>query len=67
MNVLLNNIPTVLPNDFMTIEELIKWKKIPSQGTAVAVNDKLIKQESWSHHKLNDLDQITIISASYGG
>lgn len=67
MTILLNDNPVVLPNDYMTVEDLVKWKEIPSQGTAIAVNNKLIKQEKWSITKLNDQDQITVISAAFGG
>ena len=67
MTILLNDNPVVLPSDYMTVEDLVKWKEIPSQGTAIAVNNKLIKQEKWSITKLNDQDQITVISAAFGG
>lgn len=67
MTILLNDNPVVLPSDYMTVADLVKWKEIPSQGTAIAVNNKLIKQEKWSITKLNDQDQITVISAAFGG
>lgn len=67
MNILLNNIPTPLPRDFMTVEDLVKWKGIKPSGTAVAVNDKIIRKELWNLTKLSDLDRVTIISAAFGG
>ena len=67
MTVLINDNPVNLPNDYMTIADLVKWKEIPSQGTAIAINNKLIKQENWKITNLKDQDRITIISASYGG
>lgn len=67
MTILLNNNPLELPNDFMTLEDLVKWKNIPTQGTAIALNEKLIKQQQWSVIKLNNLDQVTVISAAFGG
>lgn len=67
MTIFLNNNPLELPNDFMTLEDLVKWKKIPTQGTAIALNEKLIKQQHWSVIKLNNLDQVTVISAAFGG
>lgn len=67
MNIFLNNIPTNLPDEISTIKELIEWKQIPSGGTAVALNDKLIKQDNWNLTKLQDNDQVTIISAAFGG
>lgn len=67
MTILLNDDPTKLPNDLMTISDLVEWKGISSQGTAIAVNDRLIKQDQWGITSLKEMDQITIISASYGG
>ena len=67
MTILLNDNPVKLPNDYMTVADFVKWKEIPSQGTAIAVNDKLIKQSQWPVTKLNDQDRITVISAAYGG
>ena len=67
MTIFLNNNPLELPNDFMTLEDLVKWKNIPTQGTAIALNEKLIKQQQWSVIKLNNLDQVTVISAAFGG
>lgn len=67
MNVILNDMPVKLPSDLMTISDLISWKKVPSQGTAVAINDKLVKQDQWSVTPIKEMDHITIISAAYGG
>ena len=67
MNILLNSESIQLPKELGTVKDLVIWKKIPSQGTAVAVNDKLIPQSQWGVTQLNDLDRITIISAAFGG
>lgn len=67
MTILLNENKVILPNDYMTVADLVKWKEIPSQGTAIAVNNKLIKQDKWSITNLKDEDQITVISAAFGG
>lgn len=66
MKISLNGYIIDLPEN-MTVEDLIKWKEIPSQGTAVALNNKLIKQNNWSITELKEKDQVTIISAAYGG
>lgn len=66
MKISLNGYIIDLPEN-MTVEDLIKWKEIPSQGTAVALNNKLIKQSNWSITELKEKDQVTIISAAYGG
>lgn len=67
MNIYLNDILTPLPNDFMTIADLVNWKNIPSQGTAIAINDKLVRQNMWSVTNLKENDRITVISAAFGG
>lgn len=67
MTILINDNPVKLPNDFMTIADLVKWKEIPSQGTAIAVNNKLVKQELWPVTNLKENDLVTVISAAFGG
>lgn len=67
MTILLNDNPVTLPNDYMTVADLVKWKEIPSQGTAIAINNKLIKQDAWKVTNLKEDDQITVISAAFGG
>lgn len=67
MTVLLNDQYVILPQETMTVADLVKWKDIPTQGTAVAINDRLIKQSQWSVTDLNENDRITIISAAFGG
>lgn len=63
----LNNQPFDLPNDYMTLEELIALKEINPGGTAVAVNNKIIKHENWPITKFNQGDNVVIISAAFGG
>lgn len=67
MKVFLNDNIVDLPDEYMTIADLIKWKNIPSQGTAIALNNKLIKQDKWSVTDLHVNDHITVISAAFGG
>ena len=67
MNIFLNNVPVALPNDYMTLEDLIKWKNISPQGTAVAIDDKIITQNNWKTTRLEPMMHITIISAAFGG
>lgn len=67
MNITLNSKPTTLPSDFMTVSDLVKWKNIKIQGTAIAINDKIISKEKWELTKLADFDRVTIISAAFGG
>lgn len=67
MNIFINNIPTLLPADCFTIEDLLTWKGLKPIGTAVAVNERLVLRSDWNVHNLNDGDHITIISAAFGG
>ncbi len=67
MNIILNNIPTKLPDDYMSVEDLAEWKGIKKQGTAIAVNDMIVKKDDWELTKLHELDRVTVISAAFGG
>lgn len=67
MNIILNNIPTPLPREYMTVEDLVEWKGIKQNGTAIALNDKIIRKDSWNLTRLSDLDRVTVISAAFGG
>ena len=67
MTIYLNNELVKLPNDFMTVKDLLDWKKIGTQGTAVAIDNHLIRKETWGARQLKDMDNITIISAAFGG
>ena len=67
MSIIYNNVLTPLPEKSMTIADLALWKKIPQQGTAIAVNDKLIKRDKWQVVFLNEGDRVTVITAAYGG
>ena len=67
MIVIYNNETLSLPNDNMTLSDLAKWKNISLQGTAIAINDKLIKKDNWETTYLNNLDRVTVITAAFGG
>lgn len=67
MTIIFNDQPTKLPNDYMTLADLAKWKNVPEQGSAIAVNDKLVKKDLWSVTPLKEMDQITVITAAFGG
>lgn len=49
------------------VEQLLQTMDIRSRGTAVAVNDKIVKRDNWSETTLCEGDSILIISAAYGG
>lgn len=67
MTILFNHQPIKLPTEVRTVDEFIKFRNIPSQGTAVAINNKLVKRDQWAVKTLNDMDNVTVISAAYGG
>ena len=67
MTIFYNDNPIELPNDYMNLEDFAGWKEIPSQGTAIAVNNRLISRDKWPVTKLANLDRITVITAAFGG
>lgn len=67
VRIILNGTPTELPVEVKTIADLLKWRNIPSLGTAVAVNGKLVTASNHEFTNLNEMDGVTIISAAYGG
>lgn len=67
MTIKLNNETTRLPEEDMTVEGLLAWKGVNPNGTAVAVNGRLVKRESWNAVRLSDDDDVVIISAAFGG
>lgn len=67
MNIFYNNIPEKLPSNNMTLADLANFKKLPAQGTAIAINDKLVKRDLWKVTPLHDMDRVTVITAAYGG
>ncbi|MCH5229714.1 MAG: sulfur carrier protein ThiS [Muribaculaceae bacterium] len=67
MNIFFNDQITKLPEPAMSIADIAKWKNLPAQGTAVALNDKLVKRELWTVTFPKENDRITVITAAFGG
>lgn len=67
MNIILNNVPFQLPSVDTTVLELLNSKGISHAGTAVSVNDKLVRHSEWDSTKLSEGDRVVIISAAFGG
>lgn len=67
MKIYFNDELITLPSEYMTVENLAEWKNIPQEGSAIAVNNKLIRKQNWSTVKLSDNDIVTVISAAFGG
>ena len=66
MEVRLNNKSLMLPHT-MSVAELMDMQNIPSAGTAVAVNGKIVRREDHDSRLLNEGDDSIVISAAYGG
>lgn len=67
MILFINDKPEHFDNESLSVRELLECLNIPANGTAVAVNGKLVTHGVWAHTELHDNDKITIISAAYGG
>lgn len=67
MNIILNNVPFQLPSVDTTVLDLLNSKGISHTGTAVSVNDKLVRHSEWDSTKLSEGDRVVIISAAFGG
>ena len=67
MKIILNDEALELPRDGMTVSDLLTWKQIGVQGTAIAIGDKLLKRDKWHETLLTDGMEITLITAAFGG
>lgn len=50
-----------------TVAQLAAALNIPEKGTAIAVNNKIVLKQDWATTTLADSDNVTVISAAYGG
>ncbi len=67
MDIILNNVLTKIPAEVLTIADFVKWNGIKPQGSAIAINVKVIKRKDWPVAGLNHLDRVTVISFAFGG
>lgn len=67
MFLIINNITESVPEDIRTVEDVLNWKQIPLDGTAVALNDKLVLARNRVLTKVKDGDRLIIITAAFGG
>ena len=51
----------------LTVGELLPAIGTDDKGKAVAVNNRVVPRTSWGEHRLSDGDNVTIITAAYGG
>ncbi len=67
MKLKINNSLEEISLENPNISQLLEAKQIPLAGTAVAVNNKLVRHTDWETTILNEGDELTIISAAFGG
>ena len=51
--------------DSISVKELLDMQQI--EGTAIAIDNKLVPQNEWNDRILTDGNKITIIRATFGG
>ena len=53
--------------DSISVKELLDMQQIAIEGTAIAIDNKLVPKNEWNDRILTDRKKITIISATFGG
>lgn len=51
----------------VTVATLLDEMNVPEKGTAVAVNNRMVRRDNWDGHALADGDKVLLIKAAYGG
>jgi sulfur carrier protein len=66
MQVKINGVETSV-NDNTTVADLAQINNLGQTGTAIAVNNALVRRAVWQSTPLKDDDDVVIIKAAYGG
>lgn len=66
MKVYINQNETEVPEG-ITVKEWFDRQQIAAEGTAIAIDNKLVPKSEWSNRTLADGDKITLIRATFGG
>ncbi|HIZ26873.1 sulfur carrier protein ThiS [Barnesiella sp. An55] len=66
MKVYINQNETEVPEG-TSVKELLDLQQIAAEGTAIAIDNKLVPKSEWSNRTLTDGDKITLIRATFGG
>ena len=53
--------------DNISVKELLDMQQIAIEGTAIAIDNKLVPKNEWNDRILTDGTKITIIRATFGG
>ena len=68
MQIYINGESRVLPDDIRTVAELVETIDIEhTDGTAVAVNERVVPASQWEETRIEDGDDIEVIRATQGG
>lgn len=67
MRLKINNEPVDISGDNINVNQLLAERGVSIQGTAVAINGRLAPRDRWETIRLNENDDIVIISAAFGG
>ena len=68
MQILLNGQATYTNSEKLTLSEFLREQNIfQTEGTAIAINEKVIPKQNWNNQTINENDRITIIKAVQGG
>ena len=53
--------------DSISVKELLDMQQISIEGTAIAIDNKLVPKTEWNDRILTEGNKITIIRATFGG
>ncbi|MDE6329603.1 MAG: sulfur carrier protein ThiS [Muribaculaceae bacterium] len=67
MHITINGRPELLDGTTITLRQLAESHSIPTTGTAIALNGKVVSADKWDVTVLNEGDSLIVISAAYGG
>lgn len=67
MKITVNNSPKIIDEKYVTVSRLLEILGVKENGTAVAVNERLIRKDDRPSTPVSDGDAITIITAAFGG
>lgn len=67
MMITVNGENIMLKDESMTVAQLLEVRKVSGGGTAIALNGRICKADKWDVTRLNDGDDVMIITAAYGG
>ena len=66
MNIYINQ-KEIEVHDNISVKELLDMQQIAIEGTAIAIDNKLVPKNEWNDRILTDGNKITIIRATFGG